>query len=343
MSTTKIEWTDATWNPVTGCTKVSAGCANCYAERMAKRLQAMGQQRYQNGFELTCHPEVLKEPLRWRKPRRVFVCSMADLFHEGVPNEFIAQTWAIMARCEQHTFQVLTKRIARAATILGCEGFRERVLHWLIHSEEYYCGICCTWYEFSGKLTHCPNCGHEYSLGDVCPSCGEEDYELTCPKCGTNGGSGGLICACYCESEIENSWLPEWPLPNVWLGTSVEDQATANERIPHLLKCPASLHFLSVEPMLAPVELMEACGQGMPGDIGWVICGSESGPKRRPTKLNWVRDLRDQCIASGIPFFLKQMEAGYDRLTKLPKLDGRVWDQMPEVVDAKGQEVFAWS
>lgn len=109
----KIEWTEKTWNPVTGCTKISPGCLNCYAARMAKRLKAMGQLKYRNGFEVTCHPKELSKPFKWKKPRMIFVCSMGDLFHEDVPDEFIMEIFAVMNKCQRHTFQVLTKRPAR--------------------------------------------------------------------------------------------------------------------------------------------------------------------------------------------------------------------------------------
>ncbi len=115
--TSTIEWTEATWNPVTGCTKVSPGCAHCYAERMAKRLKAMGQQRYRNGFKLTLHPDALEAPLRWKRPRMVFVNSMSDLFHKDVPAEFIAKCFAVMEKATHHTFQVLTKRPGRAVEL----------------------------------------------------------------------------------------------------------------------------------------------------------------------------------------------------------------------------------
>jgi len=114
---TSIEWTESTWNPVTGCTKVSAGCANCYAERMARRLQAMGQRNYRNGFEVTTHARVLELPLKWRQPRRVFVNSMSDLFHEDIPDDFIRSVFDVMRRAHWHTFQVLTKRSGRLVTL----------------------------------------------------------------------------------------------------------------------------------------------------------------------------------------------------------------------------------
>ena len=208
--TTKIEWTDESWNPVTGCTKVSAGCQNCYAERMAKRLRGRFGYPDDDPFRVTLHPDRLEQPLRWRKPRRVFVCSMGDLFHEDVPDEFIDQVFAVMALAKEHTFQVLTKRPERMKSYLSDRATYQRVRK-------------------------------ETEEGDVC----------------------GLYLDSLCGWEFrqaQNQWwtnLPpdRWPLPNVWLGTSVEDQATADERIPQLLECPAAVRFVSCEPLLSSVDL----------------------------------------------------------------------------------------
>jgi len=176
---TRIEWTDVSWNPVTGCSKVSRGCQFCYAERMAKRLAGRGGYPAENPFAVTLHPERLDEPLHWRKPRRVFVCSMGDLFHKDVPSGFITEVFAVMALCPQHTFQVLTKRPERMAEYLADEDL-----------PDYIDTMAC------------------------------------------NYGA--------CHANLDG----RWPLPNVWLGTSVEDQATADERIPHLLRCPAAVRFV---------------------------------------------------------------------------------------------------
>ena len=288
-----IEWTEKTWNPVVGCTPVSPGCLNCYAARMARRQEAMGTPGYEprthHGFpesrtiriaevrggrpvftgEVRCLPERLEEPLRWRKPRLVFVNSMSDLFHEAVPFEFVDRVFAVMALCPQHTFQVLTKRPERMAEYMGV-----RV------------GICGV-----RRFDRFKEAGRH---GGVL---GSAHFEIS-------GGQG----ACF-----------DWPLSNVWLGTSTENQATADERIPHLLRCPAAVRFLSVEPMLGPVDLSAFFGGqyvGLPGDvvhsnynfgIGWVICGGESGPGARPFDVAWARSLRDQCKAAGVPFFMKQL------------------------------------
>jgi protein gp37 len=242
----KIEWTEKTWNPVTGCDKVSAGCKNCYAETMAKRLQAMGTRGYDGVVNEHGHwtgkinlvPDALDKPLHWRKPQLVFVNSMSDLFHEDVPFDYIDQVFDVMERCPQHTFQILTKRPERLAE--------------------------------------------------------------------------------YC-----NLW-DELPLPNVWLGTSVEDQPAADKRIPHLLRCPAAVRFLSCEPLLGPLDLEHlpsvsgfgrnldalssagALGSDVPGRIDWVIVGGESGHHARPMHPEWARQLRDQCLAASVPFFFKQ-------------------------------------
>ncbi len=228
-----IEWTEATWNPVTGCTKISPGCKFCYAERMAHRLQAMGQLRYKNAFRLTLQPDALQIPLRWRKPRVIFVNSMSDLFHKDVPLDYIKQCFAVMKLGTQHTFQVLTKRPERVAEL--------------------------------------------------------------------------------CDE------LP-WP-SNVWMGTSVENTDYLS-RIHSLQQVPATVRFLSVEPLLGPIPRLPLKG------LHWVIVGGESGPGARPMKAEWVRELRDQCVSKQIPFFFKQW-GGINKKRTGRVLDGRTWDQMP--------------
>lgn len=239
MSTTTIEWTEATWNPVTGCDRISPGCDSCYALDMARRLKAMGQPHYQAdgdprtsgpGFGLTCHPDALDIPLRWRKPRRVFVNSMSDLFHRDVAGHFIAEVWARMAVTQRHTYQVLTKRPQRMSDLLSADDW--------IHA---YTGVM------------------------------------------VRRGEG-------------NS---RWPLPNVWLGTSIEtDRYTW--RADHLRATPAAVRWLSCEPLLGPLPSLDLAG------IDWVVAGGESGPRARPMDPGWVRDLRDRCTAAGVPFFFKQ-------------------------------------
>lgn len=234
-----IEWTEATWNPVTGCTKISPGCKFCYAERMAKRLQAMGQERYRDAFKLTLQPSALEAPLHWKKPRVIFVNSMSDLFHKDVPQEYITSCFDVMKRASQHTFQILTKRPERAAEIAD---------------------------------------------------------ELPWPK-------------------------------NVWMGTSVEN-ADYVSRIADLQSIPAHVRFLSVEPLLGPIPRLPLAG------INWVIVGGESGPGARLMKKEWVYQIRDRCVARGVPFFFKQW-GGVQKSVHGRVLDGRTWDEMPRVAGEK--------
>lgn len=232
---TKIEWTDETWNPVTGCTPVSPGCANCYALRLAPRLQAMGQVRYARGTEVTGHWDALYD-LRIlsprRRPRMIFTCSMSDLFHERVSEDLIAGIFEAMAFARQHTFQVLTKRPHRAL------GLAES-LH--------------------------------------------------------------------------------WP-PNLWLGASIEN-ADFLHRVPPLLSLPVPVHFLSLEPLLGPIPNLRLQG------IDWVIVGGETGPGKRPMAVDWPRQIRDQCIAAGVPFFFKRW--GHLQGLEARLLDGRTWEERP--------------
>lgn len=257
---TQIEWTDETWNPVTGCSKVSQGCKNCYALREWTRLAANPKATAYFGRAFTdvaCHPERLDAPLRWTKPRKIFVNSMSDLFHEAVPFEFIDQVFAVMALSRRHIFQVLTKR-------------PERML-------DYLTGL--------GKSAK--------RMDDAARTLG---YTL----------------------EFDGVSLVSWPLPNVWLGVSAEDQATANERIPILLRTPAAVRWLSAEPLLGAVDLLSVVmpdgdtlsaslyNDGESAGLDWVVVGGESGPKARPMHPKWVFSLRDQCAKAGVPFLFKQ-------------------------------------
>lgn len=291
---TKIEWATDVWNPVTGCTKVSEGCRNCYAEGIAKRF--WGERKF---TDVRCHPDRLDAPRHWKKPRRVFVNSMSDLFHPDVPFEFIDRVFGAMTMACEHTFMILTKR-------------PRMMLDWF------------NW---------------------------------------TTHNKTGL-----------------WPLPNVWLGVTVENQKAANERIPLLLKTPAVVRFVSVEPMLGEVDMTQAMyginppgmnvfgftdGFGYEACLDWVICGGETGPGARPMHPDWARSLRDQCQSAGVPFFFKQwgeyldidtamvreLTTSYDSkympYTKVPGyelpfvrvgkklagrlLDGREWNEIPGV------------
>ena len=265
MAQSKIEWTERVWNPVTGCTKVSQGCKNCYAERMAKRLAGRCGYPADDPFRVTIHSDRLAQPLHWRKPSRVFVNSMSDLFHPDVPGGFIAAVFGIMAACPQHTFQVLTKRPARMKT----------------------------WFE---------------DLKSVGPA--NRCYPAeTCRAHAMNKTLDSV------RSKL-TGYDTRWPLPNVWLGVSAENQETADQRIPLLLQAPAAVRFVSCEPLLGPVDLAGASGgndylgdhwdRNVGPGIDWVIAGGESGPGARPMHLDWARSLRDQCAAARVPFFFKQ-------------------------------------
>lgn len=271
--TTHIEWTDATWNPITGCSIVDAGCTNCYAMTLAgTRLKhhpsRAGLTRVSAGRpkwtgEVRLNEKWLDQPLRWTRPRMIFVCAHGDLFHPAVPDEWIDSVFAVMADCPQHTFQVLTKRPERMASYLTTRR--------------------------AGKPLQPP-------IG------------------------GGLLGYHPFNCEI-------LPPRNIWLGTSVSDQASADLRIPHLLATPAAVRFLSAEPLLGPVILDDMCDgwkfydalrgnwwhdseppmieRGKP-KLDWIIVGGESGPGARPMHPDWARLLRDQCEAAGVPFFFKQ-------------------------------------
>lgn len=284
-ATTGIEWTDRTWNPVVGCAKVSAGCKNCYAKTLhdqrhkayhaGKKVPA----QYAQPFEVVqLMPDRLRDPLSWKKPCRVFVNSVSDLFHEDVPDEFLDRCFAVMALAKQHTFQVLTKRPERMAAYLN----------------------------------RIQNDDRDTNAWQIA-ACDET--------------TGNSPCAC---NVVENC---DWPLPNVWLGVSVENQTAADERIPHLLATPASVRFLSCEPLLGPVNLSKylACPHcGGTGEVAeqhdfatekvgcrcmgekplhWVITGGESGPGARPMQIEWARDLVRQCKAADTPVFVKQLGA----------------------------------
>lgn len=289
MTTTKIEWASKVWNPLAGCSLASPGCTNCYAMKMAGRLEAMGMPQYQGttqktkaGFvwtgQVNAAPEsILTAPLRQKKPTDYFVNSMSDLFHPAVPDALIDRVFAVMALCPQHVFKILTKRPERMREYFReSTGWRARI---------------------AGLLN-----------------------ELK-PSAAWNG-------------TVYQGWqnLHGRPdgLPNVWLGTSVEDQPRADERIPHLLATPAALRFLSMEPLLASVDLTDFCtgfyftnpltgrryhdapddhpsaSDNLGARIDWVIVGGESGPGARPMHPDWARSLRDQCAAAGVPFFFKQ-------------------------------------
>lgn len=238
MSDTKIQWAQKTWNPVVGCTKVSAGCDHCYALAMARRQVGKGIKAYEGLINakgwagVRCLPERLEQPMRWRDPKMVFVCSMGDLFHEDVPSEFVAQVLDVCSdgRCEQHQFQVLTKRPERMAAF------------------------------FDWITSYWPD-----------------------------------------ENPLDVALEINGRLRNVWLGTSIENQEAADERIPHLLKCPAAVRFLSCEPLIGPLDNLPLDG------IHWVIVGGETGPGARVCNVGWVGSIVAQCRKAGVPVFVKQL------------------------------------
>lgn len=296
---TGISWTDATWNPIRGCSRVSEGCRHCYAETVAARFSGPGQP-YEglarrkltivnneerdpgNRSEARWTGEVrfvaerLRDPLRWKKPRRIFVNSMSDLFHEKLTNEQIAAVFGVMAAAPQHTFQVLTKRARR---------IRE-------------------WSEWLAREAATCNAG----VGMTPASrCFVEAQRAIVPL-----DLFGRPTIIACGDVVNAATRAPWPLPNVWLGVSVEDQAAADERIPELLRTPAAVRFLSCEPLLGPVQLpvVHVFGNNRPPPgISWVIAGCESGPGARQCSVDWLRSLRDQCAAAGVPYFLKQAQA----------------------------------
>ncbi len=235
----KIEWTDATWNPVRGCTKISPGCTHCYAERFAERFRGVPGHPFEQGFDLRLVPEKLEEPLRWRSSRRVFVNSMSDLFHDRVPDSYIEAVVDVMIRANWHTYQVLTKRSAR--------------MHRLLR--------------------------------------------------------GPLAFAAH--------------MPHIWWGVSVEDKKYGLPRIAHLRSIPATIRFLSIEPLLEDLGEIDLRG------IHWIIVGGESGIGARRMERKWVTSIRRQCRQNGIPFFFKQW-GGKRKSMAGRTLDGRTYDEMPE-------------
>ncbi len=309
MASTSIEWTDKSWNNVRGCTHVSEGCRNCYAETLAHRFSKRPGMPYHGLVALSDNgprwtgdvmlvPHKLGEPLDWRKPRRVFVNSMSDTFHPKVPFDYIAAMFGVMAACSQkHTFQVLTKRPERAR-----EFFRQLAEpKWVQDGAR----------EFS-----------EANSVAVDPSV------FACLTHATKiGAIPGDLAAASMGFDV-------WPLPNVWLGTSVEDQKTADQRIPELLQCPAAIHWISAEPLLGEVSLTHVSrvpfNAPRPGTaydalrgiaymtdgyhnpllgpkLGWVVVGGESGPKSRACNIDRIRLLVEQCRHARVPVFVKQL------------------------------------
>lgn len=232
-----IEWTDATWNPVTGCTKITAGCDNCYAARFSERFRGVSGHPFENGFDLTLRPERIAQPLAWRRPRMIFVNSMSDLFHKDVPRAFIDQVFTTMEAADWHVFQVLTKRSS--------------------------------------------------------------------------------LLRDYVARRYRDSPAP----PHIWVGVSVENRES-RARIDHIRQTPATVRFLSVEPLIGAMGRIDLSG------IHWVIAGGESGPGARPMHVDWAREIRDQCAAQGVAFFFKQW-GGTRPKSGGRNLDGREWNELP--------------
>jgi protein gp37 len=286
MGDTTIEWCDKTWNPTRGCSLVSPGCTSCYAMRQAHRFSGKGKpfegltkKRVNLGVVWTgkvrLAPDMLALPFSWRKPQRVFVNSMSDLFHEKLSNEAIAAVFGVMAASPRHTFQILTKRA-------------KRMREWF------------EWYEGeSGAGAY----AYAAILAAV-EALPKDDHD----RIGTQ-----LRWSIGGDSE------PAWPLPNVWLGVSVEDQERADERIPELLATSAAVRFVSYEPALGPIDFqclttdddsfLDALDDPDGTTLSWVIVGGESGPGARPFDIAWARRVVDQCKAAGVAVFCKQLGA----------------------------------
>lgn len=323
MGDSSIEWTDKTWNPTRGCRRISPGCEHCYAETMAARFCGEGQPfegliqlgkqgpRWNGAGRFV--PDKLDEPLRWRKPARVFVNSMSDLFFEKFSNDEIAAVFGVMAACPQHTFQVLTKRL-------------ERVLEWFKWAAKY-----------------------EPDLGGAGPL--RAIWDAVCQSAGSfpdawdlDGPPVGYV----------------WPLPNVHIGVSVENQHYADERLPLLLQLPAAVRFVSYEPALGPVNFhpwlcqygnpakpeqryASICEPRKPG-IDWLIVGGESGTAARPFDLAWARTAVQQSKAAGVPVFVKQLGSRpiVHHASEWPGARFDVAEQHVKLLDRKGGDMSEW-
>lgn len=349
MNVTSISWTDLSWNPVRGCSRVSEGCRNCYAEKIAARFGARGKPF--EGFvylrpinegtaPMERNPAYLKDlslagkwtgkveliekhlldPLKWRKPRKIFVNSMSDLFHENLPDEAIDRVFAVMALCPRHTFQVLTKRGERL--------FKWGARKYLPGDIQMHVNALIDRHKIPGS----PAARHSNQPIIRKMFDGDPPYEEA---------------ADFQDTDI-------WPLPNIQLGVSVEDQATADERIPWLLKTPAAVRFVSYEPALGTVDFDSETRDGLHalgcGDsdhrhraecagLDWIIVGGESGPGARPFDIQWARNTVAQCKAAGVACFVKQLgthpypgSLGSGRMPEMALKDrkGGDWNEWPE-------------
>jgi len=406
MNRTTIERTEATWNPATGCTPISAGCDHCSARRTANRLRGRYGYPADDPFRVTLHKDRLDEPRHWRKPRRVFVCSMSDLFHPAVPDEFIVCVLQIIADCPQHTFQVLTKRAERMASFFAdwwnpqrqVPMPKHRAVEGKTSAALFLRQPCCT--ECGRFFMGCLNGRKKWKDEAITPNYrdgvdsdwwGHPSGLCDAFKWSRLGNQHGVAV------EMEQTHLAvradalagpfPSPLKNLWLGVAVES-ADYLDRIGHLMQTPAAVRFVSLEPLLGfvdPTMVPTKVGgayydallgrdyntttgyenTGGPG-LDWVIVGGESGPGARPMKPDWARSIHGQCEAAGVPFFFKQrgewvlsdeVPAGYadtysskrrgsrnpcrivdgDLMVRVDRkaagriLDGRTWDEMPEV------------
>jgi len=307
-----IEWTDATWNPVTGCTIVSPGCTNCYAMKLAGTRLKHHPSRAGLTIDTKAGPvwnnkvrlneQWLDQPLCWKRPRMIFVCAHGDLFHEDVPDEWIDRVFAVMAVTPWHTYQVLTKRSARMRAYFAETWQRPAKPAFRVDDTltvpAQPAGIDDRWHQIE----------HAIDTLDI------PDHDRFWTQ-------EGLLVG-------RPAW-PRRPLPNVWLGVSVEDQARADERIPDLLATPAAIRFVSAEPLLGPIQFDDFCNghkfiDALRGNwwhdnpdgpnpisrghekLDWIIVGGESGPGARPMHPDWARQIRDQCESADVPFFFKQ-------------------------------------
>jgi len=422
MTQTKIEWADMVWNPITGCSRAgSPGCDHCYAKRMAYRLKGRYGYPKDDPFKVTFHPDRLDEPFHWKKPRRVFVCSMGDLFHEDVERQWVDRIFAVVSLCQQHTFQVLTKRpermrdycadpqtpfrVAKAGDAILVDAEIRKTpyeIRPIPKLDNYFADN--TGQIFTGHGSgHCVWCGNVFDNGQqdsifctqkcrsashyaktqgrnpepasrimrlVTVDVGEEghtrvriiggnrelvhrlvlrtfdrepkDDEQSCHRDGNP--TRNHICNLRWGTQEDNwedrirhgkgqSWkspntsipIPiEWPLSNCFMGVSVENQKTADERIPILLQIPAAKRFISFEPLLEGIGEVDFNG------IHWAIIGGETGPNARPMEYDWAFSLSEQCEDAGIPFFYKYGPNDEGKVCKMPRLKGIVWDQIPD-------------
>jgi protein gp37 len=338
MDRTKIQWTDATWSPVTGCTRVTwpnraaSGCDHCYAfllhdtRHAAKRQgKAVVGAQYDRPFsQVQLLPDRLYQPVRWRRPRRVFLTSMGDLFHPDVPDEYLALLWAVMAITPRHTYQVLTKRPDRAATLLRGPQFVSLMRAALYSMLGMNHGLA------NVRMVGAP---------DVVTAPMIEPAPL--PRTQRDHLTRAVF------SGYGRKWkapgLP-WPLPNVWLGTSIEHQQALTERWKHLANAPAVTRFYSMEPQLDAIDLSPVLRLSatitedgpiwhtpkdtLPRPVNWVIVGGESGPRARVFQPAWVRQTIAQCAAAGVPVFVKQL--------------GSVWGKANASRHTHGGEIEDW-